>query len=127
MIEVFIDTSRLKEKLTNASRKITSAIEQGVSNGSEDLAKQIDDFMFVPLQFDPDVSKQSNETTAKIGVSLNLPPRSTTHHSKFHRYRRRKKVRASRRSWKDYVRQLGQDGSREMSDSVEVAIREGLR
>ena len=127
MIEAFIDTSRLEEKLRNTTRKITSAIEQGVSNGSEDLTKQIDDFMFVPLQFDPDVSKQSNETMAKISVSLNLPPQSVAHRSKFHRYRRRKKVRVSRRSWKDYVRQLGQDASRDMSDSVEVAIREGLR
>lgn len=127
MIDVLIETSRLEEKLRNARRKITSAIEQGVSSGSEELTKQIDEFMFVPLEFEPDVSKQRNETTAKIGVSLNLPPQNITRRSKFRRFTRRRKARASRRSWKDYVRQLGQDANRDMSDSVEAAIREGLR
>ena len=127
MIELVIDTGRLEGRLRNASYKIGIAIEQGVSTGSEDLVKQIDEFMFVPLQFESDVSKQSNETISKIEVSLNLPPRNITHRSKFRRSTRRRKVRASGRSWKDYVRQLGQDGSREMTDSVELAIREGLQ
>lgn len=127
MIDVFIDTNRLEEKLRKASRSIGIAIEQGVSTGSEDLVKQIDEFMFVPLHFESDVSKQSDETISKIAVSLNLPPRSITHPSKLRWSTRRRKVRASRRSWKDYVRQLGQDGSREMTDSVEIAIKEGLR
>ncbi len=130
MIDFTIDTSRLEAKLQNATRGIASAINRGVSNGAQDLTKQIDDFMFVPLAFSPEVTDSSNETTATIGVSLNLPPKVTfrrTNFNRFNRFRKRKTVKAGKRSWKEYVRDLGQGAGREMTDSVELALREELR
>ena len=130
MIDYSIDTSRLEAKLRSAKSMIGIAINRGVSNGAEQLTKQIDEFMFVPLAFEPDVSEQSNETVATIGVNLNLPAKVSfrrTNFNRFNRFRQPKAVKVSKRSWKDYVRQLGQDSGREMTDSVELALREELR
>ena len=88
MIEFEIDTTRLEQKLLAASRSIQSSIVQGVSRGTEQLEKQIDDFMFVPLALETSVNQQSTETIATIGVNLNLPPIRPK--SRFDRFRRKR-------------------------------------
>lgn len=128
MIEFVIDTSQLEEKLRNATRGIGTAINRGVANGADDLTKQIDDFMFVPLAFDPEVTDRSNETTAKIGVNLNLPARVAFRRTNFNRFKpfKKRKVTIGKRSWKEYVRDLGQGSGRDISDSVANEIRRNL-
>lgn len=128
MIEFKIDDGRLYEKLRKATGAIGIAINRGLANGADDLTKQIDDFMFVPLAFTPEVTDRSNETTAKIGVNLNLPPRVVFRRTNFNRFKpfKKRKVTIGKRSWKEYVRELGQDSGREMSDSVATEIRRSL-
>ena len=139
MIEITFDTSRLEAKLLAASRGVQTAIEQGVTRGSEDLSKQIDDFMFVPLAFKLDVEQRNKETTASTVVSLNLPPRRVSRPGqskarRFNRYEKRstrhnqkKKPKSSRR-WQDYVRQLAsQSGKTVVSIAIANEIKRGLR
>jgi hypothetical protein len=130
MIDLEIDTSRFAAKIRNAKLGIEKAIARGLSDGSENWIKQTDEFMFAPLAFVPEVSERSNETTATIGVNLNLPPKVTfrrTSFNRFNRFRKRKTVNVGKRSWKDYVRDLGRESGPEMADAVETAIKEELR
>ena len=139
MIEITIDRSRLEAKLLTASLGVQTAIEQGVTRGSEDLSKQIDDFMFVPLAFKLDVEQRNNETTASTVVSLNLPPRRVSRRGQskpriFNRYEKRSprhnqkmKPKSSRR-WQDYVRQLAsQSGKTVVSVAIANEIKRELR
>ena len=139
MIEITIDRSRLEAKLLAASLGVQTAIEQGVTRGAEDLSKQIDDFMFVPLAFKLDVEQRNNETTASTVVSLNLPPRRVSRRgeskaSRFNRFEKRspqhnqkKKPKSSRR-WQDYVRQLAsQSGKTVVSVAIANEIKRELQ
>ena len=124
MIEFEIDTTRLEQKLLAASRSIQSSIVQGVSRGTEQLEKQIDDFMFVPLAMDKNVNQQSTETTATIGVNLNLQP--IRPRKRFRRKRHPHKPKVSRRRWFDYVRQLCQESDRDLTGVIAAEIRREL-
>ena len=127
MIEFEIDTTRLEQKLLAASRSIQSSIVQGVSRGTEQLEKQIDEFMFVPLAMVTNVNQQSTETTATIGVNLNLPPiRPTRRFDRFRRKPYRHKPKVSGRRWFDYVRQLSQDSNGDLTAVIAAEIRSEL-
>jgi hypothetical protein len=127
MIEFEIDTTRLKLKILAAARSIQPSIAQGVTQGAEQLEKQIDDFMFVPLALQTSVNQQSTETIATIGVNLNLPPTQPSRRfNRFGRKRHRHRSRVSRRRWFDYVRQLGQESNRELKVVIDAEIRREL-
>ena len=66
MIEFEIDTTRLEQKLLAASRSIQSSIVQGVSRGTEQLEKQIDDFMFVPLAMVTNVISKARKRRRRL-------------------------------------------------------------
>ena len=127
MIDFEIDTTRLKQKLLTAAQSIQPSIAQGVSRGAEQLEKKIDDFMFVPLAMETSVNQQSTETTATIGVNLNLPP--IRPRGRFDRFRRkpyRHKPKVTGRRWFDYVRQLSQDSDRDLTAVIAAEIRREL-
>ena len=124
MIEFEIDTTRLEQKLLAASRSIQSSIVHGISRGTEQLEKQIDDFMFVPLAMNTNVNQQSTETTATIGVNLNLPP--IRPRRRFRRKRHPHKPKVIGRRWFDYVRQLSQESNGDLTTVIAAEIRKEL-
>ena len=127
MIEFEIYTTRLDQKLLTAALSIQSSIVQGVSLGSEQLEKKIDDFMFVPLAMETSVNQQSTETTATIRVNLNLPPiRPRGRFDRFRGKRFRHKPKVTGRRWPDYVRQLGQDSNSDLTAVIAAEIRREL-
>ena len=127
MIDFEIDTTRLEQKLLTAARSIQSSIAQGASRGADQLEKKIDDFMFVPLAMETSVSQKSTETTATIGVNLNLPPiRPRVRFDRFRRKPYRHKPKVTGRRWFDYVRQLSQDSDRDLTAVIAAEIRREL-
>ena len=127
MIQFEIDTTRFEQKLLTAARSIQSSIVQGVSRGAEQLEKKIDDFMFVPLAMETSVKQRSTETTATIGVNLNLPPiRPRGRFDRFRGKRFRHKPKVSGRRWPDYVRHLSQDSNNDLTEVIAAEIRREL-
>lgn len=128
MIEITIDRSRLDAKLRDAMKRIATGIETGMKAGAQTLSKEIDDFMFVPLAFNTDVTQRSDETVAKMNVALNIP-RQVVRNRKPFRHRRTFKAREKKKPikpWPNYVREITSN-SDALANSVEDSIREELR
>ena len=132
MIDITIYTGRLEAKLLAANRRITNAIEQGVSRGSDEITKEIDDFMFVPLAFTSDVEQRGEDTTAKIGVNLDLKQRQRqfVRRTNFIRSRLPRKGQQPKRvrTWPNYVRTLVTLSAKSVAmDAVVTQIRRSVR
>lgn len=123
MIEFQIDTSRVAQKLRDAQRALASAPEAALRDNQAETETRIDDFMFVPLQFNSDVSQVGNETIAETAINLNVQSRRRRAIGRAW-YRRRKQ--GARRSWKDYVASLLVGHRETVKEAVADEIRKEL-
>lgn len=134
MIDIQIDMSRLEAKLAAARISIAKSIGIGALKGADAVANEIDVFMFVPLAFKEDLEQRANETTVTLNASLNIPRerrfvrrnnKKFGGSSRFQRYQKPVKKQKSKK-WTDYVKQLGQEGSSTIANSVSSEIKREL-
>ena len=129
MLDIKIDSSPLKAKLRAAVNAIEVATVRGLSQGTTKLAKDIDDFMFVPLAMKTDISQNDNDTVATLKVSLNLPKRiipAKKFRRNFNYYKPKQKKPRSARSWKSHVQEQARQ-SKVVQDAVASEIERALQ
>jgi hypothetical protein len=131
MIDIHIDTSRLEAKLRLATLRISESIDVGTAQGMADMAKNIDDFMFVPLAFESETEQRGSETTSSLAVNLDLPKepqrqfnrRSKSNRSRLPRYGQRRV-----RTWPNFVRSLSEQSTKSVSvAAIALQLRRSMR
>lgn len=131
MIDIMIKSSQLEAKLRAATNNISKSIAVGASQGSTDLAKEIDDFMFVPLAFDSKIEQRGDDTTSSLAVNLDLPKtpqRQFNRRTKFNRTRLPRYGQRRVRTWPNYVRTLSDQSTKSVSvAAIALQLRRSMR
>jgi len=130
MIDLSFNTSRLQQKLEAAKAAVSIGTQRGMVEGTEQLAQEIDRFMFVPLRFATRLEPDGAQVIAKLEVTLNVPQRFST--SRFSSDRKNLKIerlrrRLSRKAWVDYVREQAIASNKTVAEVVEQSIRRELQ
>ena len=126
MISVNSNVDRLQQKLQAVSQNIPVSIAEGVVDSTDQMIREIDRFMFVPLRFVVDVNRAESEIVAKVEVELDRPRFGQTRRGpgkKIDRLRRR----LSRKAWTDHVDEQVDAANKKVVEVVRDYIREELQ
>jgi hypothetical protein len=120
MIDLTINMKRLQDKLQTIGSDIDVATVRGMTEATEQLSVQIDEFMLVPLKFSTEIDQKTNETTGNLVVTLDVPRRFSYSRQgrKFDRLRRR----LSRKGWADHVQDQVARSEPGVVEAIENAI-----
>lgn len=130
MLEIQIDTTNLERKLADTRARIRNSTVSGLEEYQAKQETEIDNFMFVPLEFDSEIQQLAGETILTTAINLNLPPqnrrRFTRKERAWYRVRQARKAR-NRKRWWDYVAELLTGQKQKVTKELSESIQEGLK